>query len=80
MNALVTKLHNQKTFKNPKNLVLFDWNIWDYVGLFSCSPETISGINTVYHTIGEIGDGDRLMLCSKQHNRGILEEISIGTS
>ena len=27
-------------------------------------------IHPVYQTIGEIGDGDRLMLCSNQHNRG----------
>ena len=37
-------------------------------------------IHHVYQTIGEIGDGDRLMLCSDQHNRGIPEEISTGTS
>ena len=37
-------------------------------------------IQPLYQTIGEIGDGDRLMLCLDQHNRGILEEISIGTS
>ena len=36
-------------------------------------------IHHIYQTIGEIGDGDRLMLCSDQHNRGMLEEISIGT-
>ena len=53
MNAfpLVTKLHNQKTLKNPKNPVLFYWNIWDYVGLFSCSLETISGINRKINNI-----------------------------
>ena len=53
MNAfpLVTKLHNQKTLKNPKNLVLFYWNIWDYVGLFSRSLETISGINRLNEPI-----------------------------
>ena len=34
----------------------------------------------VYHNIEEIGDGDILMLCSYQHNRGMPEEISIGTS
>ena len=37
-------------------------------------------IRPVYQTIGEIGDADRLMLCSDQHNRGMLEEISTGTS
>ena len=37
-------------------------------------------IQPVYQTIGEIGDGDRLMLCSNQHNRGMTEEISTGTS
>ena len=37
-------------------------------------------IHTVYQTIGEIGDGDRLMLCSYQHNKGMPKEISIGTS
>ena len=37
-------------------------------------------IQPVYQTIGEIGDGDILMLCSDQHNRGMPEEISIGTS
>ena len=36
-------------------------------------------IQPVYSTIGEIGDGDRLMLCSDQHNRGMPREISIGT-
>ena len=34
----------------------------------------------VAQTVVEIGDGDRLMLCSYQHNRGIPEEISTGTS
>ena len=33
-------------------------------------------IHPVYQTIGEIGDGDILMLCSNQHNRGMPEEIS----
>ena len=33
------------------------------------------GILPVAQTVGEIGDGDRLMLCSDQHNRGMLEEI-----
>ena len=28
----------------------------------------------------EIGDDERLMLCSHQHNRGMPEEISTGTS
>ena len=28
-------------------------------------------IQPVYQTIGEIGDGYRLMLCSHQHNRGV---------
>ena len=37
------------------------------------------GMHPVAHTIGEIGDGDRLMLCSDQHNIGIPEEISTGT-
>ena len=36
-------------------------------------------IQLVYETIGEIGDGDRMMWCSNQHNRGMLEEISTGT-
>ena len=27
----------------------------------------------VYHTIGEIGDGEILMLCSDQHNKGMPE-------
>ena len=34
----------------------------------------------VYQTIEEIGDGDRLMLCQNQHDRGIPEEISTWTS
>ena len=37
-------------------------------------------IQPMYQTIGEIGDGDRLMLCSNQHNRGMPEEISTRTS
>ena len=37
-------------------------------------------IQLIAHTADEIGDGDRLMLCSYQHNRGIPEEISTGTS
>ena len=36
-------------------------------------------IHPVAQTIGEIGDGDRLMLCVDQHDRGMLEEISTGT-
>ena len=38
------------------------------------------GIHPVAQIVGEIGDGDRLMLCLDQHNRGIPEEISIGNS
>ena len=37
-------------------------------------------IQPVYYTIGEIGDGDRLMQYSYQHNRGIPWEISTRTS
>ena len=37
-------------------------------------------IQPVYATIREIGDGDRFMLCSNQHNREMPEEISRGTS
>ena len=36
-------------------------------------------IQPVYQTIGEIVDGDRLMLCSNQHSKGIPEEISTRT-
>ena len=38
------------------------------------------GMQPIAQTVGEIGDGDRLMLCSDQHNRGMPEEISTGTS
>ena len=33
------------------------------------------GIQHVAQTVGEIFDGDILMLCSDQHNRGMQEEI-----
>ena len=35
-------------------------------------------IHPVYQTIEEIGDGDKLMLCPNQHNRGMPKEISTG--
>ena len=38
------------------------------------------GMQPIAQTVGEIGDGDRLMLCSDQHNRGMPKEISTGTS
>ena len=38
------------------------------------------GMHLVAQTVGEIGDGDILMLCSEQHNRGMPEEISTGNS
>ena len=37
-------------------------------------------IQPVYQTIREIGDGDRLMLCSNQHNIEMPVEISTWTS
>ena len=37
-------------------------------------------IRFVYQTIGEIGDGDRLMLCLDQHNRRMPKELSTRNS
>ena len=38
------------------------------------------GMHPIAQTIGEIGDGDRWMLCSDKHNKTMLEHISTGTS
>ena len=40
-----------KNLENPKNPILFYWDYWDCVGLFSCSLGTISGANNTHtHT------------------------------
>ena len=38
------------------------------------------GMQPIFQTVVEIGDGDRMMLCLDQHNRGVPQGISIGTS
>ena len=52
----------------------------DYVVIEYERIQYEGSIQPMYHTIGEIGDGDRLMLCLEQHNRDILEEISTRNS
>ena len=37
-------------------------------------------MHNVAQNVEEIEDGESLMLCSNQHNRRVLEKISIGTS
>ena len=59
----------RKPFKNPKSLVLFDWNIWDYVGLFSCSLETNSGIN-IFGTVTGERIGKQIFLWDTYHFTG----------
>ena len=43
----------------------------DYVEIEDERIPYEDGIHPVAQTIGEIGDGDRLMLCLDQHSRGI---------
>ena len=50
---LVFKLLNQKTLKTLENPILFYCDYWDCVGLFSCSPGTISDTNIFGAVVGD---------------------------